>query len=134
MDFITPLPHVPRIPSPSLRDEGRGAEQGIGADPRRRGCQTRPALVTERQPSLMLYCSRDHVLSFPYGLGSVLLLLSLDTSQLSEKSLPYVGETPFGKLHCFPYQTARLESTSSCIMDRLARGPARGRGISRGAC
>lgn len=40
MDFITPLPHVPRIPSPSLRDEGQGAEQGIGADPHRRGCQT----------------------------------------------------------------------------------------------
>lgn len=34
MDFITPLPHIVRIPSPSLRDEGQGAEQGIGADPR----------------------------------------------------------------------------------------------------
>lgn len=108
--------------------------KALGRTPVGGAVRPRPALVTERQPSLVLYCSRDHVLSFPYGLGSVLLLLSLDTSQLSEKSLPYVGETPFGKLHCLPYQTARLESTSSCIMDRLARGPARGRGISRGAC
>lgn len=30
MDFITPLPHVPRIPSPSLRDEGRGARHWGG--------------------------------------------------------------------------------------------------------
>lgn len=54
----------------------------------------RPALDKECQPGPVLYCIReDRVLSFPYRLGSGLLLLSLDTSQLGEKSLPDVGET-----------------------------------------
>lgn len=54
----------------------------------------RPALDKKRQPGPVLYCIReDRVLSFPYRLGSGLLLLSLDTSQLGEKSLPDVGET-----------------------------------------
>lgn len=76
MDFITSLPHVARIPSPSQREEGQGAEQGIGADTHRRGCETpaSPGQGASAKPRALLQPGRPRTWC-PYRLGSVLLLL-----------------------------------------------------------
>lgn len=98
----------------------------------------RPVRDKEHWPGLTLRCVReDRVLSHPSGLGSGRSLLSVDTSRLGEKGRPDAGEAPCGELRCFPYPPAGSGSTYCFrIVDRLARGPARGRrvrGTSGGA-
>lgn len=49
-----------RIPSPSLRGEGQGAEQGIGADTHGRGCGTpsSPGQGASARPRALLHSGR----------------------------------------------------------------------------